>query len=270
MRLGTVLVSALAVSAGGHAAELRVPDADSVTAGGAVQATARLPDPGYTLLRLGRRYVRWAPTAPDSTTVIRYAFLSAATGRPNTANCRDMKPFPESLKRSTLTPAQFGTEIRRAMAAWEALADIRFEPARDQASADLVIGMQRTARGIAYADVVRSPGPPGATVAIRQAAICFNPELAWENRFDGDDRTPDVRYVAAHELGHVLGLDHNWGSDRVMNFKYRETVRTPQNGDAAGAIYLYGRSRETTARIAFTPSAAVSPDTVKIPGALLR
>jgi len=51
-----------------------------------------------------------------------------------------------------------------------------------------------------------------------------------------------VRYVAAHELGHALGLDHAWGSDKLMRFQYEERFYVPQRPDIAGAAFLYGPS----------------------------
>ena len=97
--------------------------------------------------------------------------------------------------------------------------------------------------GAPYTDMRPKPSAADGSATIRQAALCFNPTLPWENGFDGDPRTPDVRYVAGHELGHVLGLDHAWGADKLMDFNYREVVRTPQNADIAGAAFLYGRNR---------------------------
>ena len=191
------------------------------------------------LLALQRQIVKWAGPTLGTGAVVRYAFVRQPTERPGAINCREIEPVDAALTRGPLRQADFERELRFAMAAWQAAADVRFEPAEDPATADLLIGAQRRPRGIAFADVIPSPGVAGDVAPIARAAICFNPLLDWEVGFDGDKATPDVRYVAAHELGHVLGLDHAAG-DALMNHKYRERHRVPQPADLAGAVRLYG------------------------------
>jgi hypothetical protein len=195
--------------------------------------------PPYVLLVLGHHRVKWGKPSFGTGAVVRYAFVDRWVTRPGAINCGTIGPIAAHLSRSSLGLAAFRAEIRRAMDEWQQAVDIRFVPG-DPASADLLIGVQKKPDGIAYTDVIPNPPAADGIAPIRQSAICFNPTLAWEKNFDGDRRTPDVRYVAGHELGHVLGLDHAWGADKLMDFNYREVVRKPQHDDIAGAAFLYG------------------------------
>lgn len=197
---------------------------------------------GFRLLSLDSQSTKWGNPVAGTGAVIRYSFVTEAMDRPGARNCGAMEPFEAPLANSMLNSADFRREIRRAFDSWERVADIRFVPAAESGPSDLVIGLQRRPRGIAYADVQPDRFNHGPIATIRQAAICFNPSRAWESGFDGNPATPDVRYVAAHEIGHVIGLDHSWhrSEARLMDFKNAETIRGPQPGDAAGAVYLYG------------------------------
>lgn len=199
------------------------------------------PAPPYVLLVLNHHKVKWGRPIFGTGAIIRYAFVDRWVKRPGAINCSTIGPIAGHLSHSALGQHAFVTEIRRAMDEWQAAVDIRFVPG-DQASAHLLIGIQKVPDGIAYTDIIPNPAAADGIATIHQAAICFNPTLPWENGIDGDPRTPDVRYVAGHELGHVLGLDHAWGADKLMDFHYRDVVRTPQKDDIAGAAFLYGRN----------------------------
>lgn len=46
--------------------------------------------------------------------------------------------------------------------------------------------------------------------------------------------------VAAHELGHALGLAHNGSSAAILMYPYdSRTVTTPQSDDKAGVNAIY-------------------------------
>lgn len=206
--------------------------------GAAAESGSR--DPGYRLLSLDGHRVKWGGNRSGTPAVIRYAFLSAALSRPGAVNCGEMRPIAETLSARRIPFDAVVAEFRAAFDSWEAEAGVRFEPAASGESADLVIGLQARPRGIAYADIA-----PRKTYvlfgATSPAAICLNPIADWETAFDGDDLTYDIRYVAVHETGHILGLDHAGGREgRIMSFGYRELFRVPQSGDIAGMRYLYG------------------------------
>src|SRR5690606_40228555 len=75
---------------------------------------------------------------------------------------------------------------------------------------------------------------------IEQSLICFIPEQRWKIGFDGNLEVYDVRYAAAHEIGHAIGLDHPPSAGQLMHHRYQEKFRTLQPGDIEGVGLLYG------------------------------
>jgi len=62
-----------------------------------------------------------------------------------------------------------------------------------------------------------------------------------------DRKSYRLRYVLAHEIGHVLGLDHPSPSGELMSFEYSGRLEGLQPGDIAGIVALYGPSRARSA-----------------------
>lgn len=152
-------------------------------------------------------------------------------------NCGQMTPIT-SLR--TIPVATIKEQIMGAMEYWAKQSSTRFEFVEDEAHADVVIGFQKEPRGIAYADVLMEPSMKSGRRNIARGLICLNPQAAWKVGLNGDLKTFDIRYVVAHEIGHVLGLDHPNSPHQLMSFRYDERNAGLRSGDLAGIEVLYG------------------------------
>ncbi|MDX8389146.1 MAG: Ig-like domain-containing protein, partial [Mariprofundaceae bacterium] len=81
----------------------------------------------------------------------------------------------------------------------------------------------------------------GASTTTRvDSDIVFNSSVSWDVHSGADTGiNRDFRRVAAHELGHAVGIDHDNGSIALMNTHYG-SIEAPQSDDIAALIALYG------------------------------
>ena len=110
-----------------------------------------------------------------------------------------------------------------------------------------------TVCGDAFGDttlaVARTWSSNGTTI---QSGIIFNNKWTW-NVYDGPWSTGvwagvrDFRRVAVHELGHVMGLDHEDNSPSIMGTSVStgDTIVSPQADDIAGINSRYGGADTT-------------------------
>lgn len=195
---------------------------------------------GFRLLKLDGEHVVWSTWAGEpKATKVTYAFVRSRTETPNAMNCRAMGPIDPVLERSGLEREAFRQEIRAAFDMWETVANITFTEVDDPSKAGILIGAQlepygRAFTNVAYKQAAEEPRP------IEQSLICFNPEQRWKIGFDGNLEVYDIRYTAAHEIGHAIGLDHPVSAGQLMHHRYHEEFRTLQPGDIEGVGLLYG------------------------------
>lgn len=144
---------------------------------------------------------------------------------------------------SAFMPAGFHAAITAAFAAWSAVANISFVFVADTghpfnapgAMGDIRIGghVFDGAGGV----LAHGYYPPVNGVSAA-GDIHFDIAEAWKLGFGGPGF--DVFQVAAHEIGHAIGLDHTLVPASLMNAFYTEAFSGPQADDIAGAAFIYG------------------------------
>ncbi|WP_051306206.1 matrixin family metalloprotease [Massilia alkalitolerans] len=154
-------------------------------------------------------------------------------------------------------PTGYLAALNAAFAAWSAVADIIFTQVEDNGVpfnapgtvADLRFGGH--AMDGAFGTLAHGYYPPanGATAA---GDIHFDIGETWKLGFGGPGF--DIFQVAAHEIGHAIGLNHSTTPGSLMNPYYTEAFRGLQADDIAGARYIYG---------------AANTNPVPVPGSLL-
>lgn len=141
-------------------------------------------------------------------------------------------------------PSGFESAIEAAFAAWSAVADISFVELADPGvdwqapGADAVdIRIGGHAFDGAFGTLAHGFFPPenGGAAA---GDIHFDSAENWVLGFAGPGF--DIFQVAAHEIGHAIGLDHTGVAGSLMEPFYSEAFSGPQADDAAGAQFIHG------------------------------
>lgn len=198
-------------------------------------------DGAYRIFTPGGTDVKWGQPSLSGGATITYGFVRPGQRTKHVRNCPDIRPVDALLRQAGIERSDFETEFERALAIWQAVANVRFRRKSPGAVAQILVGVQGRPVGRAFTDM-RYVWPIGknAPGQITSALICLNPFAGWKIGYDGDLSAYDLRYTFLHEIGHAIGLDHPGASGNVMSFRYEERFRTLQPGDINGARYLYG------------------------------
>ncbi len=148
--------------------------------------------------------------------------------------------------------------IRNALDLWEDVTDIVFLEVCNETNADIAFswGVQNhnDPNPICYPELGLGPfdnqngvlahsmGGPGPNDCGNQAGdIHFDDDETWTNVLRNNDSQPiDLETVAAHEIGHSLGLFHTNVSGSLMEADYTGSHRFLGPDDIAGIQSIYG------------------------------
>jgi hypothetical protein len=135
--------------------------------------------------------------------------------------------------------------VRQAFALWAAQTPLTFTEAADEAGAGIVIGWASGEHG--DGDPFDGPGDVLAHASFpnpyqeRLVILHFDDDERWVN---SDARNVDLLTVAAHEIGHTLGLGHSEDPDALMFAAYSGPHRFLSPDDIEGIQDLYGVASE--------------------------
>lgn len=131
--------------------------------------------------------------------------------------------------------ADFDNALAAAFQAWENVASIDFVQTANFAAADITVTMGALSGNVVGSAAISQFVLPGTDQI-------FDVDITLDSTEQWDPTTgPDLNFfaVAAHEIGHAIGLRHVDDTSEIMNsFLAAETLG---DGDIAGAQLLYGR-----------------------------
>lgn len=135
--------------------------------------------------------------------------------------------------------------VRQAFDLWAAQTPLTFTEVSDENQADIVIGWASGEHG--DGDPFDGPGDVLAHASFpnpyqdRLVILHFDDDERWVN---SESRNVDLLTVAAHEIGHTLGLGHSDDPDALMFAAYSGPHRFLSPDDIEGVQDLYGVASE--------------------------
>jgi len=150
--------------------------------------------------------------------------------------------------------------IRRAFDLWAAQTPLTFNETSDSSASDIVIGWAVGDHG--DGDPFDGPGDILAHSSFpnpydkSQVFLHFDDDEHW---VDSDTQDVDLETVAAHEIGHTLGLAHSSSPNALMYPSYSGPHRFLDADDIAGVQSIYGASSAQDPAPQAPPQGATPP-----------
>lgn len=218
-------------------------------------AADSLNTPSFQLLRIPRsfdpaqRLLKWGSLELGTPARVSYGFAQADIEvSSDLGDCGPVKAL--SVPFADGSSAEDAKRVfHEAFKAWESVAGVQFVPVEDPLRADILIGMSPRSNSITHAHVGLSLGSESSEKVVRlaRASLCLDEEELWttapSHRIVGRDKYLSLYLVVAHEIGHILGLDHPRDELQLMGRKILESTRGLGEGDAEGIGILYGEPR---------------------------
>lgn len=200
-------------------------------------------DEGYRLLQIDGRDVKWGAPVLGKGASVTYAIAERPAAIKGNVNCLHVASVKRLFLHSHLTRQIFERELSGAFAMWQSVANVQFHAVTNPSVANIVIASEGVPDGIAYADVSLDASKSGDVSRLTKGIVCLNPSVQWTaKRTDsGEGEQYRLQYTLAHEIGHVLGLDHPSPQGELMSFEYGHKFEGLKQGDIAGIGLLYGR-----------------------------
>lgn len=118
--------------------------------------------------------------------------------------------------------------LREAWSSWVKVCNIDVKETGERSDANVIINIKllnEPSSVLAIADV----GPPGN----RQLELTFDLAESWSpHKFQA---------TCAHEIGHILGIDHIAHPRQLMNDTLHEDIKEPKEKDIAAAVAIWGK-----------------------------
>ena len=150
--------------------------------------------------------------------------------------------------------------VRDAFALWEARTPLTFTEVTTAGGADILIGWASGDHGDGdpfdgRGDVLAHASYPNP-YRDRQVILHFDDDERW---VDSTTENVDLLTVAAHEIGHNLGLDHTRDINALMYPAYNGPHRFLSDDDIEGIQFLYGINSEAPSSPQVPPVDATPP-----------
>ena len=188
---------------------------------------------------------KWGPAAFGTGATVTYSYMPTGTScaAGEFAGCTITALGP--LVGGGVSVVDWHTAIAAAFASWSAVSDLTFVLVADDGAAfnaattsgDMRFGAH--AFDGAFGTVAHGFFPPANGLSAA-GDMHFDIADTWKIGFGGPGF--DIFQVAAHEIGHAIGLDHTGVPGSLMNPFYTEAFAGPQADDIAGAVFIYGRA----------------------------